>query len=130
MPKSFTIDGQKFVDLEGFYAEIESILTKGLDWKIGRNLDAFNDVLRGGFGAFDYEELIELIWTNSDKSKSDLSWIETIKYVESKLLTCHESNIEYVKSDLELARNHKGQTLFDILIEIIKEQEHIRLELR
>ncbi len=55
MPKSFTIDGQKFVDLIGFYNEIESNLTKDLDWTVGGNFDAFNDVLRGGFGTFDYE---------------------------------------------------------------------------
>ena len=127
---SYTIEAALFNNLDSFYDEVERKLTRDLDWKIGRNLNAFNDVLRGGFGTFEYEEPIELIWVDSDKSKTDLSWTETIKYVESKLQTCHESNVEYVKSDLELARNHKGQTLFDILIEIIKEHEHIRLELR
>ncbi len=101
-----------------------------IKWKIGRNLDVFNDVLRGGFGTFDYEESIKLIWRNSAKSKLDLSWAETIKYLESKLESCRPSNIESVKSDLESAKNHEGQTLFDILIEIINEHEHIRLELR
>lgn len=127
---SFTIDGTQFNDLDSFYNEVEQKLTKDLDSKIGRNLDAFNDVLRGGFGAFDYEELIEVIWIDSDKSKSNLSWTETIKYAESKLETCHESNVGYVKSELELIRRHKGQTLFDLLIEIIKEHQHIKLKLR
>lgn len=59
--KSYSINGNDFNNLIGFYNEVEKKLTKGLDLKIGRNLDAFNDVLQGGFGTFDYEEPIELI---------------------------------------------------------------------
>jgi len=66
-------------------------LTKDLDWKIGRNLAAFNDVLYGGFGAFEYEEPIEIIWKHSNKSKSDLG------------------------------ASRDNQTVFDIIIEIMKE---------
>jgi len=39
---------------------------------MGRNLNAYNDVLTGGFGVHDYEEHIKIRWTNSDKSKKDL----------------------------------------------------------
>jgi len=38
--KVFVLDGNKFDTLEGFYDEVEKKLTKGLDWKIGRNLNA------------------------------------------------------------------------------------------
>ena len=43
--KTFTIDGNNFSDLEGFYDEIDKILTKDLEWKTGHNLDAYNDFL-------------------------------------------------------------------------------------
>ncbi len=72
MTKEIIIDGDKFATLPEFYDEVESKLTKGLGWKIGRNLDAFNDVLTGGFGVHDYEEPIQIKWINSVKSKKDL----------------------------------------------------------
>ena len=53
----FTIDGRRFSNLAGFYDEVERVFTCGLDWKIGRNLDAFNDILRGGFGRHEYGQM-------------------------------------------------------------------------
>ena len=47
----FTIDGRKFSNMKGFYQEVEAVFTDGLDWHIGDNLDAFNDVLRGVLAA-------------------------------------------------------------------------------
>ena len=54
--REIIINGNNFSDLEGFYSEIDRILTKDLDWKTGHNLNAFNDLLRGGFGVHQYEE--------------------------------------------------------------------------
>ena len=128
--KVFIFDGNNFVTLADFYYEVERILTTDLDWKIGGNLDAFNDILRGGFGAFEYEEPIDIIWEHSDKSKSDLGYPETIKWLERKLKQCHPSNIPSVKDELIKANNREGQTLFDIIIEIIKDHKHINLTLK
>jgi hypothetical protein len=128
--KEFVLEGNKFDTLLGFYDEVERVLTKDLGWKIGRNLAAFNDVLWGGFGAFEYEEPIHIIWENSDKSKSDLDYPETIKWLEEKLKRCHPSNIPSVKGELLRANNGEGQTLFDIIIEIIEEHKHIDFTLR
>jgi len=47
---SITINGAKISSLETFYAEIEKKLTKNLEWKMGKNLNVFNDVLRSSFG--------------------------------------------------------------------------------
>jgi RNAse (barnase) inhibitor barstar len=44
-------------------------LTKDLNWDTGHNLNALNDLLRGGFGVHDYEEPIKLIWKESSASK-------------------------------------------------------------
>ena len=46
----FTIDGRRFSNMAGFYDEVERVFTCGLDRKIGRNLNGFTDILRGGFG--------------------------------------------------------------------------------
>jgi len=44
----YEIDGQRFSTLEDFYTEVSRVVIPGADW--GHNLDAFNDILRGGFG--------------------------------------------------------------------------------
>jgi RNAse (barnase) inhibitor barstar len=72
MKKQLVINGNNFADLEGFYTEIDKVLTKDLDWQTGHNLNAFNDLLWGGFGVHDYEEPIAITWINFLKSKADL----------------------------------------------------------
>ena len=72
MRREIIIDGKNFDDIAGFYCEIENVFTMDLGWKIGRNLDAFNDVLHGGFGVHEYGEPIKVIWKNFGKSKKDL----------------------------------------------------------
>jgi RNAse (barnase) inhibitor barstar len=123
------LDGNKFSDLEGFYAEADHVLTKNLDWKTGHNLDAFNDLLRGGFGVHEYGQPIKLNWLNSTKSKQDLGFDATVEYLENMLKKCHPDNIPYVKEKQGLAKQQKGQTLFDEIVEIIKGHDHIELML-
>ena len=128
--KTILFDANRFSTLPSLYQEVENTCTKDLGWSIGRNLDAFNDVLRGGFGVYDYEESIQLIWLHSDKSRKDLGWAKTINYLTAKLITRHPSNAASVKRDLALAESHTGQTLFEILVEIIQAHEHIELCLK
>ena len=67
------IEGKNIKNLESFFAEIDRVLTKDLDWETGHNLNAFNDLLYGGFGVHDYEEPIELIWKDFNESQSCLT---------------------------------------------------------
>ena len=127
--RTIEINGNKFSNLSEFYDEIERKMTNGLDWKIGRNLDAFDDVLSGGFGIHDVNESYQLNWKNTKKSKSDLGWTQTIDFIEKKLKTCHPTNIEFIKKDLEDAKNGIGETLFELIIGIIKEHKQIELKL-
>ena len=76
--KTIEINGNNFSNLDEFYNEVEQKMTKNLDWKIGRNLDAFNDILNGGFGIHKVDEIYELKWLNSQKSKSELKEFNTI----------------------------------------------------
>ena len=57
--KEFILDGKNITSVENFYREVEKVLCPSLR-KMGRNLHAFRDVLRGGFGAFDEGESIQL----------------------------------------------------------------------
>ena len=123
------LDGNNFSSLAEFYDEIQNKLTKNLGWEIGRNFDAYNDVLRGGFGVYEYEEPFNLLWKNSEKSKRYLGYPETIKYLEKKLETCHPTNISFVKKDLQETKKGNGKTLFEILVDMIHEHKHIDLKL-
>ena len=128
--KEIFIDGDKFNDIDGFYNEIDKGFTKDLNWKTGHNLDAFNDLLHGGFGVHEYGEPIIITWRNSNKSMADLGYNATVIHYENMLKTCYPTNIDYVRGLLKSAKQGKGDTLFDIIIEIIKEHDDIDLILR
>ena len=130
MKKVAVFDGNSFSTISGFYDEVERKLTNGLTWEMGRNLDAFNDVLRGGFGVHEYEEPILIIWSNWDKSKTDLGFDQTISYLQSQLSSCHSSNVPSVTRELNLAKQGKCQTLADLILEIIQDHKHVELVLR
>ena len=72
MKVEYTINGAKFSSKNGFYDYIEIYFTKGLNYKTGRNLDAFADVLSGGFGMHDCDESIVIKWINLEKSRRRL----------------------------------------------------------
>jgi RNAse (barnase) inhibitor barstar len=110
------IDGAAFDDLAGFYEEVSRKLIPGSFW--GRNLDAFNDILRGGFGT--PESGFTLRWLNAQRSRERLGFPETVSYLERKLHICHPQNSSYVAEDLAAARRGEGQTLFEILVEIVR----------
>ncbi len=85
--KRIVINGKNFSDVEGFYDEVQSVLTK--DFKeFGRNLDAFDDLLYGGFGKFNENEKIILVWKDFYKSKKELP-------------------SEFLKNIIEIINHHK-----------------------
>jgi RNAse (barnase) inhibitor barstar len=67
----YEIDGCDFSNLEEFYDVISRVLIPGAWW--GRNLDAFNDILRGGFGTPD--DGFVLHWKNSSVSRQRLGTV-------------------------------------------------------
>src|ERR1051325_320154 len=112
----YEIDGTRFSTLEEFYEEVSRVLIPDAYW--GRNLDPFNDILRGGFGT--PEEGFVLVWKNSDLSRRRLGYPETVRQLGLRLEKCHPSNREYVAHDLEEAEREEGPTVFDWLVEIIR----------
>jgi len=87
--KEFTIDGKDFSDLKSFYNAIGKQLVENNKW--GKNWNAFNDILRGGFIKTEYEEPFTLIWTNANVSRNRLEDFDNI----IKLIGKH-SHIELV----------------------------------
>lgn len=120
------IHGGHFLSLDGFYEEASNVLMKGTDWKIG-TLDGFDDILYGGFGVFENKEEIEIVWKESQKSRDDLGLKATQEFYENKIRQGKPFNIELMQQKLDELRAGKGQTLFEILIEIISSHKNITL---
>lgn len=114
MKKIYTIDGDKFDNFEEFCDHLSWTLLSDCNW--GGNLDALNDILRGGFGT--PEEGFIIKWKNSSRSRDKLGYEETARRFENILEKCHPSNIERLTMALHLARKKQGQTLFELLVEI------------
>ncbi|MFW9966823.1 MAG: hypothetical protein ACFFEA_06675 [Candidatus Thorarchaeota archaeon] len=57
--KEFVIEGHNMKSMDESWDEIQNVLASGFLF-LGRNLDAFRDILRGGFDAFEEDEPIRL----------------------------------------------------------------------
>jgi len=119
MTKEYVLDGLKIASLEAFYDQISDTLIPGVLW--GRNLDAFDDILFGGFGTPHGGFILR--WTHSDTSRASLGYAETVRQLEKRLLLCHPTNQDHVRADLTKAKQGKGPTVFDWLVDIIRDHD-------
>ena len=119
--KSAVINGSNFSDLSGFYNEVSNVFMKDEDWKVG-TLDGFDDILYGIQG--------EIIWKESEKSKQDLGFEATKVFYENKIKQGKPFNLELIQKKLDDLIAGNGQTLFEILIEILESHKNINLTLK
>jgi RNAse (barnase) inhibitor barstar len=115
MTQEIILDGRRVVSLEAFFEEFDRVALSTEYW--GRNLDAFNDVLRGGFGT--PPEGFTLRWADSAASRELLGYPETVRQIERGLARCHPSARAEGERRLGQARQGIGPTVFDWLVEII-----------
>ncbi len=119
--KTIIINSDHFSDLEGFYKEISLLFLKDEDWKVG-TLDGFNDILYGFRG--------KIIWKYSEKSKQDLGLGLTKEFYEKKIRQGKPFNVELNQQKLDDLLSGRGQTLFEILVEIIQSHPKINLKMQ
>ena len=124
--KEFIVDGEKFSTL----TEAANVFSDSLGFidPWNGNLDAFNDMLSGGFGTPD--EGFMLIWRHSDLSRERLGFIETLRWLEERVQNCHPSNVSNFKQRIAAAKQNKGETLFDMLVKIIRGHKNIELRMQ
>jgi RNAse (barnase) inhibitor barstar len=113
--KIYEIDGRRFSSLEEFYDEIDRVMSLS-EW--GHNLDAFNDILRGGFGT--PQGGFTIRWKNHSISRERLGYPETVRQLSLRLKRCHPANRETVSQYLKDAEQGRDQTVFDWLVNIIR----------
>jgi RNAse (barnase) inhibitor barstar len=126
--KVLILDGNKFSTIDEFYKEAYTVLTSGLDWDVAHNFDAFHDILFGGFGVFESNELVTIEWINFPKSSHDLGLQHSIDYykLRSSGLTGSRS-LHFLKKATDLEEG-KGETLFETILEIFAEHPNIILQ--
>ena len=132
-PPVLIIDGAAFGDFEGFQREFSAHL-ENYTWH--GSLDAFNDILRGGFGTPEGPWVLR--WLNSDLSRRALGYQATVQRLESLVETCHPNHVDDFRAQVEMARRGQGPTLFDEIVEIVRlhgpggeeEDDEVVLELR
>ena len=125
--KELVLDGGQFHDIPSFYEEVNRVFMADADFKLGISLDAFNDMLYGGYGAIRGNEPIRLRWLNLEKSRGDLGVEATIAFYKAKLEQLGTFDAEWSRRKLEELERGEGQTYFDILLEIIGLHPNIQL---
>ncbi|MHA1213399.1 MAG: barstar family protein [Candidatus Heimdallarchaeota archaeon] len=69
--KIFTLNGRNINSITEFHDEVRNVLCPAFK-RYGRSWNAFNDVLRGGFGSFELGEKITIIFKNKKYVKKRL----------------------------------------------------------
>jgi hypothetical protein len=110
------IDGYDFTTLEGFFDLIRRVLIPDYDGDL--NLNAFDDILYGGFGT--PETGFALVWTNAEVSRKRLGYPETVRQLDLMLSRIRPARADTIVQDLEQAKRGEGHTVFDWLIRIIR----------
>ncbi|MFY1045740.1 ribonuclease inhibitor [Chryseobacterium sp. GP-SGM7] len=116
--KMTVINGSHFSNLGGFYAEVSELFMKDEDWQVG-TLDGFDDIL--------YGINTDIMWKDSQKSKEDLGFDLTKEFYENKIRQGKPFNVELIQKKLDELIYGNGQTLFEMLVEIIESHQNIRL---
>ena len=112
------LDGTRFDDFEGFCAEFSrSVLLGAYEWK--GNLDALNDILRGGFGTPEAPWVLR--WRHVARSREALGWVATRRWLSERMQKCNPSNVAAFRQRLRDAEHEAGGTLFDLIVEIIRD---------
>jgi hypothetical protein len=95
----------------------------------GRNLDAFADCLRGGFGTPEDGDFL-VIWRDHRHSREALGRAEAARNLAGWLQTCHPSHRQSMRERIAEARAGRGETAFGWLVEIFEQEVpgQLRLE--
>lgn len=127
MSKQIIIDGNQIYDIKSLYEEINLKFMQGEDWQLGESLDAFDDLLYGGFGAIKGDEPINLVWKNFENNREVLGFDLTLNFYENKLKQPQIFNKKIIEEKIQKLKNTGRDTYFDIILEIIASHSNITL---
>ncbi|MCT1531304.1 barstar family protein [Sphingobacterium daejeonense] len=127
MKKEFVIDGNRIKDKSSLYEEINRQFMQEESWQLAESLDAFDDLLYGGFGAIKEKEEIKIVWLNFDSNKEAFGLDFTRNFYKEKLEHPENFDSKLVQRQLDELERGEGQTYFEIIEEIISSHPNIEL---
>ncbi|CCH51388.1 putative barnase inhibitor [Fibrisoma limi BUZ 3] len=127
MVKQIAIEGNAINDIASFYEEINRVFMMEESWTIGPSLDAFNDLLYGGYGALQGAQWVELFWRHMDHSHKALGYQTTRNYYLDKLRPGSPYNRKLFAEKLGALDSGHGETYFDSVMAILAEHPRIRV---
>jgi hypothetical protein len=122
----YRIDGRRCADFTGLIAEIDRVF--GDVWGHGYwkgNLDAFNDMLDWPNEGEPYI----LVWEEQEAARRQLAHPAMAGWLRDKLGQCRPGYGQAWRKELADAERGWGRTLFDWVVEIIREHPQIELRL-
>lgn len=108
--KTYIIDGSKFSTYEGAYKEIRNVLSNNTE----KELLTINDLVKKYLSK---NEEYNVVWEYSEKSKEDLSYPETIKFLKRRLQTVALYEVVMTLKELKEAESNTGETMFDKIVQ-------------
>jgi RNAse (barnase) inhibitor barstar len=121
------LEGNNIHDIPSFYKEINRIFMQNEDWELGESLDAFNDLLFGGFGIIKGMPNIQLIWNNSKISSEALGSNTTKGYYLKKIEPGSPFNRTFFEQKFTELEADNSLTYFQIILDIISDHPNIQL---
>lgn len=127
MPKTLTLEGARIRDIASFYAEVNRVFMAGEDWTLGESLDAFDDLLHGGYGAIAGREPVRLVWKDLEASRSALGPEATAAQLRAKLQRPDLFDVTRIRRQLDAVERGQGPTYFDTILHILADHPNIEL---
>jgi len=127
MKKEIIIDGNLIYDKKSLYAEINRQFMQEESWQLAESLDAFDDLLYGGFGAIKENEEVRLVWLSFENNKDTFGLEFTRNFYKEKLDQPEDFDSKLVQRQLDEMERGEGQTYFEIIEEIISAHSNIEL---
>ncbi|TDK29188.1 barstar family protein [Luteimonas terrae] len=124
-----TLEGTRIHDIASFYDEVNRVFMADEDWQLGHSLDAFDDLLYGGYGALDGDAPVTLVWTAFERGREALGAGTTRAWLHSKRDSGRYDSAR-MQRELDALDAGTGPTYFDIVLEIITAHPNIALQPR
>lgn len=121
------IEGDQIHDIPSFYKEINRVFMKEESWELGNSLDAFDDLLYGGYGVLKDVQQVSIVWKNMEQSRAALGYEVTKAYYEEKLKPGSPFNHEFFRKKLLELEQGTGETYFDVLQTILANHTNLTL---
>jgi hypothetical protein len=120
--KRYSVDCSSVRSFEDFVGATNVAFIRPVGGEWNGNLDAFNDYL-----SWPKEAEYELEFMGAGACAKALGHPAMATWLRGTLRTCHPDSIPVLQRRLDAAERGEGQTLFELVREIVADNEQVRL---